>query len=337
MQIKSFMSLILLFLSLVSSTFSSLTFEKVTWDNSLNDLSIADSTEKKALIGAIDNSLLYIKSSKAKEQYKLIANTSFTPERVEKSLLRFKEIIEKTKNPEELNYFIKKEFDVFKISDILFTGYYTETLSGSTTKSSEYIYPVFSKPANFEEIKNKSRVELEGKTGLETKLLDGNEIIYLKDRLSAYLLGIQGSGKITLTDGKVISLGFAGANNKEYSSIGKLLIQDKIIKPEDMSLQAIIDYFDKNHKAMDKYLPLNERMVFFTITDENTKGSLNVPLTPNRSIALDKTSIFPSGALGLIKTKLPDKYGKKKKLQNLSLTKTQGQLLRVIELISILE
>lgn len=306
------MSVLLLFLSLALQIFPATpSFEKVNWDKSLMDLSINTPAEKEALIESIDNSLIYLKSSKAEEQYKNMNGTPFNLKKVEYSLLRIKEILMKVKNTDELNNYLQKEFDVYEVKNILFTGYYTPAFDGNLTKTNEFKWPVFKRPANLEEIKDKSRKELEGITGLSTSLLKNNEIVYLKNRLDVFLLQIQGSGVISLPDGKTISLGVAATNEKDYTSIGKLLIKDNKIKAENMSLQAIIDYFDKNEKQLDFYLPQNERFIFFSETTGNpVKGSLAVPLVATRSIAMDK-ALFPSGTIGIIKTKLPNESGNK--------------------------
>jgi membrane-bound lytic murein transglycosylase A len=52
------------------------------------------------------------------------------------------------------------------------------------------------------------------------------------------------------------------------------------------------------------YLNRNESYVFFTIREGGPYGSLNVPLTPLRSIATDK-AVFPRAAISFAVTQLP--------------------------------
>jgi len=72
-----------------------------------------------------------------------------------------------------------------------------------------------------------------------------------------------------------------------------------------MSLPRLIEYFQTNPEELNNYLPRNHRFVFFKETSgQPAMGSLNVPVTGDRSIATDK-SIMPPGALALIRTRIP--------------------------------
>jgi membrane-bound lytic murein transglycosylase A len=102
-----------------------------------------------------------------------------------------------------------------------------------------------------------------------------------------------------------MTIGYAGHTNYPYTSLGKELVRAGKIKQEDLSLPAVIQYFQKNPADLNVYLPRNQRFVFFKETGGlPAMGSLGVPVTPERSIATDK-SVFPPGALALIQTQIP--------------------------------
>jgi membrane-bound lytic murein transglycosylase A len=141
--------------------------------------------------------------------------------------------------------------------------------------------------------------------------LAGCELVWLKSRVEAYLVQIQGSATIRLPDDKYITIGYDGGTDYPYVSIGKELIHDGVFKPDELSLPVLVNYLDNNPAAADEYIPRNSRFVFFHETNgAPPQGSIGVPITPERSIATDK-SLMPPGALALIHTYIPQLEGNK--------------------------
>ena len=69
-------------------------------------------------------------------------------------------------------------------------------------------------------------------------------------------------------------------------------------------MQAIRKYLNDNPGIRDEVLNTNPSYVFFRKGENGPFGSLGVPLTPGRSVALDPR-VFPRGALGFISTRKP--------------------------------
>lgn len=102
-----------------------------------------------------------------------------------------------------------------------------------------------------------------------------------------------------------MTVGYAGKTNYPYTSIGKELVQEGKFQATELTLPRLLQYFQDNPQDRDRYLPRNQSFVFFRETHGSpATGSLGVPVTPNRSIATDKT-LMPPGALALIQTQLP--------------------------------
>jgi membrane-bound lytic murein transglycosylase A len=153
-----------------------------------------------------------------------------------------------------------------------------------------------------------TRAQLEGKDGLSSNksILSGYELVWLRDRLEAFLVQVQGSAKLTMTDGSTMSVGYDGTTNYPYVSIGGELIEDGVFVQEELSLPKLIAYFAADPAQLDQYIPRNKRFIFFRETNGSPpKGSLGVPVTGDRSIATDK-SLMPPGALALIVAPIPD-------------------------------
>ncbi len=82
------------------------------------------------------------------------------------------------------------------------------------------------------------------------------------------------------------------------------MVADGLIPKDQISFQALKNYFDAHPDAMDKYLWLNERTVFFTERPGGPFGSLNVPVTPFCSIATDK-KVYPPAMLAFVSVPIP--------------------------------
>jgi membrane-bound lytic murein transglycosylase A len=135
--------------------------------------------------------------------------------------------------------------------------------------------------------------------------LRGLELVWLRDRLEAYLVQVQGSARLRLTDGTMMSIGYAGRTDYPYVSIGRELVNDGKFREDELTLPMVIEHFRANPAELNTYLPRNDRFVFFRETRGTpATGSLGVPVTPERSIATDK-SLMPPGALALIQTQIP--------------------------------
>jgi membrane-bound lytic murein transglycosylase A len=152
-----------------------------------------------------------------------------------------------------------------------------------------------------------TRAQLEGKDGLlgAKSRLRGLEIVWLRDRLEAFLAQIQGSARLQLIDGSMTTVGYAGKTNYPYTSIGKELAKDGKLPLSGLTLPVMMQYFTQHPTELNSYLPRNNGFVFFRETKgAPATGSLGVPVTAERSIATDK-SLMPPGALALIHTDIP--------------------------------
>ena len=109
---------------------------------------------------------------------------------------------------------------------------------------------------------------------------------------------IQGSGRILLEDGSVMRVSFGGTNNQPYKSIGTWLIEHRELSAAQASMQGIRAWARANPGRVDSLLEVNPRFVFFKESmpvaagdADGPVGALGVPLTPERSIAVDPSAI----------------------------------------------
>ena len=143
--------------------------------------------------------------------------------------------------------------------------------------------------------------------------LRGQEIAWIENPLDALLLQVQGSGRLQVTepDGRVrrVRLGFAAHNEQPFRSLGRWLIDQGELPPEQASWPAIKAWAQRNPRRLNELLWANPRVVFFReepLTDPTIgpRGAQGVPLTPGRSVAVDPLAV-PLGSVLWIDTTEP--------------------------------
>lgn len=271
--------------------------------------------DRKALLTSIDYSLRYLNTPKAATVYQNFPVEGITLDRVRRSLVRFRQLVVSAKSPAQLQTAVKQEFDFYKSigndgnGTVKFTAYYEPVYTASRTRSAQYKYPLYKAPVNLDQWAkpHPTRVQLEGENGLlgNKSPLHGSEMFWFRNRLDAYMIHIQGSAQLRLADGTQTSVGFAGATDYPWTSIGRALIKDGKLDPQNATMPALISHFRRVPEDMNVYLPKWERFVFFKETGgAPATGSIGVPVTAERSIATDK-SLMPPGALALINNAFP--------------------------------
>lgn len=305
-----------LILNLILPISSAISYPLIPTDNLPNNLIDEKlfTEDKQKLIQGINHSLRYLETAKAREVYASYPLKEFSRERVIASLKRFRELLINSQTPQQLQASVEREFVFYKSvgndnqGTVHFTGYFQPLYPASRQKTDIFRYPLYRKPSNFDSWQNPhpSRVDLGGKDGLgNDSIIKGYELVWLRDRLQAYLVQVQGSAQLRLTDGTIMTIGYDGATDYPYTSLGRELINDGKIPAEEMSLPRLMAYLESNPDELDIYLPRNNRFIFFAETNgKPAMGSLNVSVTDERSIATDK-SLMPPGGLALIYTRIP--------------------------------
>ena len=175
-----------------------------------------------------------------------------------------------------------------------FTGYYETEVDGSRFPSNEYTIPIYAAPADAVK-KRQSKVFADlDRTKIEDGALAGKEleICYVKSPIDAFFAQIQGSTRVKLDSGKLLRLNYVASNGMPYTPVGKFLIDRGIISREEMSMDKIRDFMEANPKEGKELRRKNRSFVFFQETPltahDECIGGQGVPLTPGRSLAVDK-------------------------------------------------
>ncbi len=210
----------------------------------------------------------------------------------------------------------------------LVTGYYEPLLRGSRTPTEKYRYPLYGPPddllvvdlsALYPELKNlRLRGRLDGRrvvpyfdrTEIEMGLapVKGRELLWVDDPVELFFLQIQGSGRVRLETGETVRIGYADQNGHPYRSIGKWLVDNGELTLDRASMQGIKEWGRRNPQRLTELLNVNPSYVFFRELPDSLSGplgALGVPLTAERSIAVDPAAI-PLGAPVWLATTRPN-------------------------------
>lgn len=209
-------------------------------------------------------------------------------------------------SPEEQRAWMRQRLQPYRVeplqgaSEGLLTGYYEPMLEATRQPSATHRVPLYRPPAGLASRRPwYSRQEID--TLPEARAaLRGHEIAYLADPLEALALQVQGSGRLRITEAdgsrRTVRLAFAGTNEQPYRSIGNWLLQQGALR--DASWPGIRAWAAQHPQRVQELLWSNPRVVFFREEPLpeldaafGPRGAQGVPLTPGRSIAVDKDSI----------------------------------------------
>ncbi len=235
---------------------------------------------------------------------------------------------------EQARDFFEKNFRPARIATLgetsgFLTGYYEPVVEGSRMPSDEYNVPLYRRPSNLiaggrrrsaENFPNKGPVGRKvgrrkmapyyDRAEIEDGALDGRglEICWLKDPIDAFFIQIQGSARVRLTDGTVLRVNYDAHNGWPYTPIGKPLIDRGIVPKEEMSMERLRQWMAANPEEGKELRRQNRSFVFFRETglsdQDEPVGAQGVPVTPGRSIAVDR-AIHVYGTPFFIEADLP--------------------------------
>jgi len=235
--------------------------------------------------------------------------------------------------------FFERNFQPVRIArlgevDGLLTGYFEPVVAGSRFPSPEFHVPVYRRPRDLvvagynsasvafpnkgarigRRTANNELVPYHDRGAIEAGALDGQklEICWLKDPFDLLTMQIEGSARVILEDGMPLRISYDSHNGYRMSSIERVLVERNLIPRQEMSAQRIRDWMAAHPDEAAKVRAANRSYVFFRITGLSNEGepvgAQGVPLTPGRSIAVDRVHEY--GTPFFIEANLPIESGK---------------------------
>ena len=194
----------------------------------------------------------------------------------------------------------------------LLTGYYEPVVDGSRFPTGTFPVPLYRRPPDLVHMGGKRRVSMPNKgrvvrrinwrtfvpyydrAAIEDGILDGRrlEICYLRSWTDVLFMQIQGSARIRLEDGEVLRVNYDLHNGQPGVSVGRVLLDRDLVSRDEMSMDRIRQWMEKNPREAAEVRRLNKSFTFFRITGlsqfDEAAGAQGIPLTPVRSIAVDR-------------------------------------------------
>ena len=194
----------------------------------------------------------------------------------------------------------------------LVTGYYEPEVSGSRERTGKFQIPVYGRPADIVQMTpdllralyndRQSVMRQDGdqlvpyytRAEIEAGALQGRglELLYLDDPIELFFMQVQGSGRVRLTDGSWVRLGYAAKNGHSYNSIGRLLLERGERPPQALTMDGLKSWLRADPARGRALMQENKSYVFFRELPQaeagaGPVGAQGVPLTPGRSLAVD--------------------------------------------------
>jgi membrane-bound lytic murein transglycosylase A len=201
-------------------------------------------------------------------------------------------------------------------TDGLFTGYYEAGLRGSLVREGPYQVPLYGVPRDLISVSLRdfippalleraeipatvvgraesgrlrpyfTRADIDGADAIAGQ---SEVIAWVDDAVDAHILHIQGSGQVTLPDGRTMRVGFAGHNGHAFRGLGRILIDEGVVDRDNAAMIAIRDWLKKNPARAAELMTRNARYIFFrAIEGDGPIGAQGAALTPGRSLAVDR-------------------------------------------------
>jgi membrane-bound lytic murein transglycosylase A len=228
------------------------------------------------------------------------------------------------------------------------TGYFEPEFLGSRRKTAEFQIPLLGRPSDLLTVSQgetlpglppglqaarrtpggyepyPDRAAIEG--GALAAL--AQPVVFLREPREAFIIHVQGSARIRLPDGKAMRVAYAGRNGHAYTSIGRLLVEMGEMTVEESSLERLMDWLRQHPGPARELMQTNRSYIFFReATELSAKdgpiGGAGVPLTPGRSLAVDR-NLWSYGLPFWLDGELPLPGGATEPLQRLMIAQDTG-------------
>lgn len=237
--------------------------------------------------------------------------------------------------------------------DAFFTGYYEPEVEASLTQAPGFSAPLRARPADLvtwppeapppgapaglaaaRRLPDGALAPMPTRAAIEAGALGESAppLAFVRDPVEAFMIQVQGSARLRLPDGRVARAVYAGRNGWPYTSIGRLLVTERGLAPEEVTLEKLKGWVRAAGQTPGEdglaLLHRNESFVFFRLdadapADAGPIGAEGLRLTPLRSLAVDRT-IWPYATPVWIDARVPWESETPTPLQRLLIAQDTG-------------
>lgn len=236
-----------------------------------------------------------------------------------------------TTAPADAAQFFATQFETAVVGDgaLFATGYYEPEIAGSRVAAPGYAVPVYRLPGDIVEAdlglwsdslkgrRVRGRVEkgrllpYHDRAAIEDGALAGKglELAWAADPVELFFLQVQGSGRLTLPDGSVMRIGYAGQNGRDYLAIGRVMRERGLLAPGEGNMAGIMAWLRAHPVEGRAIMRENGSYVFFReLTGAGPLGALGVAVSGGASVAADPAFV-PLGAPVWLEAERPEATG----------------------------
>ena len=228
------------------------------------------------------------------------------------------------------------------------TGYFEPELAGSEVPSPDFTAPLLARPDDLVSLSpGETLPGLDPTLQATRRAGDGFEpypdrgaiqdgalgdrarpLLYLRDPVDVFITQVQGSARVRLPDGRALRVAYAGRNGHPYTSVGRLMVQQGLVPLPEMNLERMTAWLREHPTEGRALMRQNRSYVFFRIArelapEDGPIGGAGVPLTPGRSLAVDRT-LWPYGLPVWLEGELPRPEGGAEPLRRLMVAQDTG-------------
>jgi len=174
----------------------------------------------------------------------------------------------------------------------LLTGYFEPQLAARRTRQGAFQWPLHALPAD-PAMRRTPRRAIDADPRFAAL-----EFAYLDDPFALLQLQTQGSGRLVMREAngaeRLSRVAFAGHNDQPFQSVARALLDRGEVA--DAKPQTLSDWARRHPAEVREALAVNPRVVYFReepLADpsQGPRGAQGVPLTPGRSVAIDRSFI----------------------------------------------
>lgn len=217
----------------------------------------------------------------------------------------------------DARHFFESWFAPFRIAPVdrpagFVTGFYEPQADASPVRTDRYRFPILSRPDDLVDVDDRNRpqgldpylafgratddgiVEYFDRAAIERGALAGRglEVAWLEHAVDVFFIHVQGAARLSMPDG-LRRITYAAKSGQRFTGPGHVLAAMGEIPREQVTMQSIRAWFRAHPERVDEILWQNRSFIFFrdAPVEDPALGPIaaaKVPLTPGRSIAVDR-------------------------------------------------
>ena len=220
----------------------------------------------------------------------------------------FERIARVSREASDARDFLESHFNPFILGNGKLTGYYEPIVAASRVRTDDFPVPLHARPPELVDLPDPTmrygrivdgvaRPYLD-RGAIQDGALDGRglEIAWLRDRVDAFIVHVQGAARLEMSDGTRMRVTYAAKSGHDYTSLGaRLLARLREARPDlpaaAVTADVLTGWMRDNPVELGDFLAQNRSYIFFRRAEDAGAGPVaaaKVALAAGRSLAVDR-------------------------------------------------